>query len=163
MGMPEGHRRASHSVLGRVLLAFVVPLAALGFGGLGIGAYATYEREVFLRHVTEANGRVVEVVAVATGRMGSPRVRHLPVVEFTAATGQAVRFTSTFRGDPPFRVGDTVSVLYPPARPSKARAAAAWSAWESKVRNGFVGGGAFFLIASVVIGLVGRARLRRSR
>jgi hypothetical protein len=133
----------------------------LGGAVLGIGAYATYEHEVLLRDVAETHGRVVEVAAVATGRTGSPGVRHLPVVEFTAATGQAVRFTSTFRGDPPFRVGDAVGVLYPPARPSKARTADAWSAWESRVRNGFVGGGTFFLIAFVVIGLIGRAQLRR--
>jgi hypothetical protein len=163
MSLPEGDGRASRKVFGRVRLAFVVPLAALGLGGLALGVYQTYEHEVFLRGVAEANGRVVEVVAQATGRTDSARVRHLPVVEFTAATGQAVRFTSSFRGDPPFRVGDTVGVLYPPARPSKARAAAAWSDWESKVRNGFLGGGIFFLIASVVTTLIGRAQLRSPR
>ncbi len=67
------------------------------------------------------------------------------------------------RTRPPFRVGDTVGVLDPPARPSKARATAAWSAWESKVRNGFLGGGTFFLIASVVTSLISRAQLSGGR
>jgi len=143
----------------RLLLALSLLPALLGLTCLGIGAYATYEHLAFSRDAAEATGAVVEVAARPTGRT-NPRFRHLPVVEFVTASGQRVRFESTFRGDPPFRVGDQVAVLYPPSRPGQARLAAQWLTWGSTVRNWFVAGGAVALVAALAMA-VGARRLRR--
>lgn len=142
-----------------LLLAFALPLALLGLTCLGIGGYATYEHLAFSRDVAETTGAVVEVVARPTGRT-NPRFRHLPVVEFVAASGQRVRFESSFRGEPPLRVGDQVAVLYPPSRPGQARLAAQWLKWGSTVRNWFVAGGAITLVSSLAMA-AGALRLRR--
>lgn len=143
----------------RLLLAFALPPALLGLACLGIGGYATYEHLAFSRDATEATGSVVELVARPTGRT-NPRFRHLPVVKFATANGQRVRFESPFRGDPPFRVGDQVAVLYPPSRPGQARLAAQWLTWGSKVRNWFVAGGVVALVASLAM-VAGALRLGR--
>ncbi len=158
--MPERDRREARKLLGLLWLGFALPFAILALGALAIAAYQTYEHETFSRGAVEAGGRVAEIVAQATGRTDSHRVRHLPVVEFTTASGQRVSFTSSFRGDPPFRVGDAVDVLYPPARPSTARLAASWSTWGSKVRNWFAAGGLGFLAASAALVALGRSQLR---
>jgi hypothetical protein len=135
----------------------------LGLVAIAISAYASWENAAFIRESVETRGRVVEIVRRHTGRTDSARYRHLPVVEFTAADGARRSFTSGFRGDPPFAVGDELVVLYPPDRPADARLAAAWSTWGSKLRNWAVCGGALALTLGAALALAGWRLARRPR
>jgi hypothetical protein len=104
---------------------------------------------------------VVEIVTRPTGRRD--KVRHLPVVEFETEAQGSVRFTSDFRGDPPFEVGAEVAVLYPPARPSQARLAALWPTWAAKVRDGFALAGGLLTAGALTLAVLAATKLRRAR
>ncbi len=129
-------RGVAKRVWGGVLISLALGLGLLGLLAIGVAAYATWENSAFRRQSVEARGRVVEIVRHDTGRTDSARYRHLPVVEFTTAEGHRNSFTSDFAGNPRLEVGDEVSVLYTPERPSNARLAAAWPAWGSKSVTG---------------------------
>lgn len=147
---------------GTLLVAFGLLAGGLGLLAVGIAGYATWDQAAFEGSALETRGRVARFERVPTGRRSGQRFRTQTVVEFMTAAGVRHSLRSSFRGDP-FRVGDEVAVLYPPARPREARLAAEWPGWGSKVRNSFALGGLFMLTLCVAMAVAGLALLRRGR
>lgn len=113
------------------ILLFVIGLA------IGGGALENYRRErERLRGWQQAAGEVVQLFQVSGGSR--------PVIAFTAAGGDRIRFTAagplaTGR----YKVGDPVRVVYPAADPSAARLDSPATRWARTV---FAGAGAAVLI-----------------
>lgn len=101
-----------------------------------------------------ATGTVVDLVK-RVFNPGSAGV-YCPVVEFTTAAGQAVRFESKFGTMPAtHQVGQTVAVLYEVADPQKAEVDSATSRWL--VPGCMMGMGLGFLVlggSMLVIGIL---------
>jgi hypothetical protein len=99
-----------------------------------------------------ATGTVVDLLS-RVFNPGSAAV-YCPVVEFTAATGQPVRFESQFGTMPAsHRVGQSIAVRYDPANPQKAEV-------DSATANWFVPGctiamGLGFLVMGLVFVVIG--------
>ena len=90
-------------------------VAALGLLGGALWAYFKQQRQ--MESWVAATGTVVELTTQATAR-GSIIC---PVVEFTATSGEKVRFTSEFGSRPAgHKVGQSVNVRYDAADPQKA-------------------------------------------
>ena len=123
---------------GLVLLTLTVAFSAVTV----IGAWVLVDTQRFLAAASTAEGRVVDVVKVVRReRRGSgsrsssvDRTYYHPVVQFTTARGQVVRFQSD-DGDtkPAYEVEDLVQVLYDPANPQDARLDTLWSRWGQPV------------------------------
>jgi len=76
------------------------------------------------------SGTVIEIVSQTSTRDGEHRPLFYPVVEFTTPAGQVVRFQDRTGSNPPaYRVGETVEVLYDPARPEAATIASWTNLW----------------------------------
>lgn len=99
------------------------PLAVLlGIAMLFFGWRSHAQTRAFVAAASHARGTVVEIVAHTRGS----DTLFYPVVEFTTPEGQVVRFQDRNGSNPPaHRVGETVDVLYDPARPQVA-AIASW-------------------------------------
>lgn len=92
------------------LLLFVIGLA------IGGGAFENFQRErERLEGWQRVDGEVVQLIASSSGPAR-------PVIGFTAAGGDRIRFTAMGPlGSHQYRVGDQVPVLYPLTDPAGAR------------------------------------------
>ena len=99
-----------------------------------------------------ATGTVVDLVKrVFTARSGGV---YCPVVEFTTAAGQAVRFESQFGTMPAtHQVGQTVAVQYELADPQKAEVDSSTSRWL--VPGCMIGMGLGFLVLGGSLLIIG--------
>lgn len=120
-------------------LRFRNPLAGLWGGPIGalIGAamllfgwqWRTHTQEYVAASV-HTSGTVIEVVSQTRTRGGEHRPLFYPVVEFKTPAGEVVRFQDRTGSNPPaHRVGETVEVLYDPARPEAATIASWTNLW----------------------------------
>lgn len=95
--------------------------------GLFVGAVWTYfsqQRKMESRAV--AVGTVVELTTQATARSSII----CPVVEFTASSGEKIRFTSEFGSRPAgHKIGQSVNVRYDAVDPQKAEIESTMSLW----------------------------------
>jgi len=99
-------------------------VAAFGLLGGALWAYFKQQRQMESR--VAAVGTVVELTTQATAR-GSIIC---PVVEFTASSGEKIRFTSDFGSRPAgHKVGQSVNVRYDAADPQKAEIESAMNLW----------------------------------
>ncbi len=121
----------------RATLAGIL-LFAIGLA-IGGGAYENYRREGDrLEGWQRVNGQVVQLLAAPGGASR-------PVIGFTAADGDRIRFTASGPGsDRAYRVGDSVAVLYPMTNPSAARIDTPVIRWARSV---FAAAGAVILMA----------------
>ncbi len=133
------------------LLFLLIGLAVLIYGAVS----ALRQSRELARQVT-TTGRVVDLIKRVLNP-GSGGV-YCPVVEFTTATGQPVRFESQFGTMPAtHQVGQTVAVRYEGADPQKAEVDSATSRWfvpgcTMGMGLGFlVLGGAMFVIGVLVL------------
>ncbi len=102
--------------------------ALIGLAVLIYGAVSAVKQSRELARQVGATGTVVDLVK----RVFNPRSGgvYCPVVEFTTAAGQAVRFESQFGTMPAtHQVGQTVAVRYEVADPQKAEVDSATSRW----------------------------------
>ena len=100
----------------------------IGLAVLIYGAVSAVRQSRELARQVGATGTVVDLVK-RVFNPGSGGV-YCPVVEFTTATGQAVRFESQFGTMPAtHQVGQTVAVRYEVADPQKAEVDSATSRW----------------------------------
>ena len=77
---------------------------------------------------------------------------YYPVIRFTTINGATVSMKSkTGRGGNPYRVGQTISVLYDPAHPKNMKIDTLWSRWIMVVVPA--------LFALVLLGMGGAALL----
>ena len=81
-------------------------------------------------------GTVVELTTRATARSSII----CPVVEFTASSGEKIKFTSEFGSRPAgYKVGQSVNVRYDPVDPQKAEIESAMSLWLTPLILVFMG------------------------
>ena len=113
--------------MARVQGRAALPILARIFGSLGVamllvaGTLAWFRSSAIAAR-THADGTVVELTHYGKG--------FRPVVEFTPASGQAVRFTSVVASNPPaFRVGERVGVYFDVANPGDAFIDTFWQLW----------------------------------
>ena len=128
----------------------------IGLAVLIYGAVSAVRQSRELARQVGASGTVVDLVKRVINP-GSGGV-YCPVVEFTTATGQAVRFESQFGTMPAtHQVGQTVAVRYEVADPQKAEVDSATSRWlvpgcTMGMGLGFlVLGGSMFVIGILVL------------
>jgi hypothetical protein len=96
--------------------------------GMGAGAAFAYARaRAFVGSADRTQGVVVEILEEQSHEDG---VTYGAAVEFSDAAGEKYTVRSTvFQSSPPFQVGDTVEVAYPPATPDEARIYSFWELW----------------------------------
>ena len=113
--------------MGALLLVGVL-FVLIGLGVLIGGAITAIKQSRQLAGRTAATGKVVGLVK-RIFNPGSAGV-YCPVVEFTIASGEAVRFESDFGTTPAsHRVGQSIAVRYDPLEPQKAEVDSASSRW----------------------------------
>lgn len=111
-------------------------LAALGLLGGAVWSYFKQQRTMQSR--VAATGTVVELTSRITASGRSTII--CPVVEFTAPSGEKVRFTSEFGSRPASQsIGQSVAVRYDPADPQKAEIESAMSLWLTPLILVFMG------------------------
>lgn len=127
----------------------------IGVAVLISGAVSAVKQSRMLARQVGASGTVVDLVN-RVFNPGSSGV-YCPVVEFTTAEGEAVRFESQFGTMPAtHQVGQTVSVRYEVAAPQKAEVDSTTSRWFVPVFMivmglGFLAlGGLMFMIGILV-------------
>lgn len=92
--------------------------AGIGSGLLVVAAQFINADRAIAGAGRQAQGIVVDIVG-ARGYRG--RIAYQPIVSFTDHTGQQRYFTSQVSSNPPaYEKGESVAVLYDPARPDKA-------------------------------------------
>jgi len=106
-----GLRRASLAI-GLVVLGLDLPLLMLTW-------YLYHRTQTFRERAVTTQGMIVDLEARSGTEGGTT---YAPVYRFTDEQGAEHTVTSRLATNPnPYEVGDTVSVLYPPEEPSKAR------------------------------------------
>jgi hypothetical protein len=139
--------------VGALLLVGVL-FVLIGVAVLIAGAVAAVKQSRQSASGMAATGTVVDLVK-RVFNPGSGGV-YCPVVEFTTATGQVVRFESEFGTMPAtHQVGQSIAVRYEPADPQKADVDSATSRWL--VPGCMIGMGVMFLgmgLVFVVIGIL---------
>jgi hypothetical protein len=134
------------------LLLIGVLFALIGIAVLISGAVAAVKQVRKSGRGVATTGTVVDLVK-RVFNAGSAGV-YCPVVEFTAASGQPVRFESQFGTMPAsHRVGQSIAIRYDPADPQKAEV-------DSATANWFVPGctiamGILFLLMGLVFVVIG--------
>jgi hypothetical protein len=99
-------------------------VSAFALLGGALWAYFKQQRQIESRVV--ATGTVVELTTQATARSSII----CPVVEFTASSGEKIRFTSEFGSRPAgHKIGQSVNVRYDAADPQKAEIESAMNLW----------------------------------
>jgi len=127
--------------------------AVVGLALLGGGIYNGLETRHDIAVGVTAGGTVTDLVA---GSDSDGDTVYYPHVRFVTESGDAIEFTSSIGASPPdFDVGETVSVLYDPALPGKARIDSFFQLWFSTLILG--GMGAVFAAIGGA-GLILRAR-----
>lgn len=94
-----------------------------------IGAVWTYfSQQRKLESRVAATGTVVELTTQVTASGRATMI--CPIVEFTTASGEKIRFTSDFGSRPAsHKIGQTVKVRYDVAEPQKAEIESAMTLW----------------------------------
>ena len=137
--------------MGALLLVGVL-FVLIGIAVLISGAVAAVKQSRKAARGVAATGTVVDLVKQVFSP-GSAGV-YCPVVDFTTAAGQPVRFESQFGTMPAsHRVGQSIAIRYDPADPQKAEV-------DSATANWFVPGctiamGLLFLVLGLVFVVIG--------
>lgn len=124
----------------------------IGIAVLISGAVAAVKQSRKAARGVAATGTVVDLVKRVFSA-GSSGV-YCPVVDFTTAAGQLIRFESQFGTMPAtHRVGQSIAVRYDPANPQKAEV-------DSATANWFVPGctiamGLLFLVMGLIFVVIG--------
>jgi len=119
-----------------LLMGLCFGVSALGLLGGAVWAYFKQQRQMEGR--VAATGTVVELTSRTTA---SGRSNILcPVVEFTVASGETIRFTSDFGSLPArHRIGQSVNVRYDAVDPHQAEIESAMSIWLTPLILIFMG------------------------
>ncbi len=115
---------------------------AIGIGLAGVAGYLAIHQRQALAQASRADGTVVDLEEGPSMSGGSVRSRamYYPVVEYTTATGERVRFRGATASRPPaFDRGEAVTVLYEPSQPEKAKINALSELWFIPLVSGGIG------------------------
>ena len=125
---------------------------------LGLSGKSLMDDRRFLAKAAVATGVVVDIARVVDQ---DDEVAYYPVVEFTTAREQVVRFEADeATPDPDRQLGASVRILYDPANPQDARLDTFMSRWGLSIVMGTLGLG--FVLIPAFAYLVRRWMLRRS-
>ena len=122
--------------------------ALLGLIGLGLALYGGWlliDAVRFAAVAEPATGTVVSVETVTTQATGNEGISFIPTIRFETGDGavhEAGSHISSTGYD--FRAGETVEVLYDPARPDEVRIGGPFSLWALPV--------AFFAVGVALLG-----------
>jgi len=119
-----------------LLMGLCFGLSSFALLSAAVWAYFSQQRKV--ESQVTAVGTVVELVSrvTASGRASMM----CPVVEFTAPSGEKIRFTSEFGSLPAgHKIGQSVTVGYDPVEPQKAEIASTMTRWSGPVIYVFMG------------------------
>jgi len=106
------------------------------FGLLGGALWAYFKQQRQMESRVAAVGTVVELTTQATAR-GSIIC---PVVEFTASSGEKIRFTSEFGSRPAgHKIGQSVNIRYDATDPQKVEIESAMNLWRIPLILVFMG------------------------
>jgi hypothetical protein len=130
-GKPSGESTSLTSILMRIV--FYGTAAIL----LGVAVVATMRTRAWLAQAKRAPGVIVDL---NTHRGSGNDVTFAPVVAFELSDGRTVRFASRTRSYPaPYRLGETVTVVYHAAAPEDAVIEAFRSLWLGPTICGVIG------------------------
>src|SRR6185369_14878504 len=111
-------------------------MAAVGLLGGAVWAYISQQQKMSDR--VQTTGTVVDLVSCTTASARSDII--CPVVEFTASSGEKVRFTSDFGSRPAsHKVGQTVNLRYDTVDPHQAEIDSRMNRWLIPVILVFIG------------------------
>ncbi len=134
------------------LLLIGVLFVLLGIAILISGAVTALKQVRKSRRGVATTGKVVDLVS-RTFNPGSAGV-YCPLVEFTTASGQPVRFESQFGTMPAsHRVGQSIPVRYDPVDPQKAEVDSTTVNWF--VPGCTIGMGLLFFVMGLVFVVIG--------
>lgn len=138
------------------LLLIGLLFVLIGIAILIGGVVAAVKQARKSRRGVATTGKVVDLVS-RVFNPGSAGV-YCPVVDFTTASGQPVRFESQFGTMPAsHRVGQSIAVRYDPANPQKAEVDSATANWF--VPGCTIGMGLLFFVMGLVFVVIGIAVL----
>ena len=141
-------------VIGALLLIGIL-FVLIGLAVLIGGVVTAVKQSRKTARGATASGTVVDLVQ-RVFNPGSAGV-YCPLVQFTTASGQPVRFESGFGTMPAsHRVGQTIAVRYDPDDPQKAEVDSATSRWlvpgcMAAMGLGFLGMGVVFLVIGIAV------------
>jgi hypothetical protein len=119
-----------------LLMGLCFGLSSFALLGGAVWAYVSQQRKTESR--VTASGTVVELVSRITTSGRSSM--YCPVVEFTASSGEKIRFTSEFGSLPAsHKVGQSVTVRYDAVEPQKAEIESTMTRWLGPVVYVFMG------------------------
>lgn len=138
----------------------IVTLFLLVFGTIfvAIGLATCCESYWFVRHSVSAQGNVIELRLVTqTDSDGQESTGYAPVFTFIAQNGNPYTAISRSNSNPPqYKVGDSITVLYEPDNPSRARIDSFLDLWFLPVIFGGIG--AAFICISTSMELLRRRK-----
>jgi hypothetical protein len=138
-------RRRSVSVIGIILL----------LAGVGLGVGGLVSRSRTQRFVESAVRGQAQVTGLEQRRGSRSTVMYHPVLRFKTEAGAQHEVVSAVGSSPsPYKPGDTVPILYNPARPQEVRIHSFLHVWLFPIVLG--GMGVIFLIVGGVFVLIGR-------
>jgi len=119
-----------------LLMGLCFGLSSFALLGAAVWAYFSQQRKV--ESQATAVGIVIELVSRVTTSGRSSMM--CPVVEFTAPSGEKIRFTSEFGSLPAgHKIGQNVTVGYDPVEPQKAEIASTMTHWSGPIIYVFMG------------------------
>jgi len=128
------------------------------FALLGGAVWAYFSQQRKTESQVKAVGAVVELVSRVTASGRSSML--CPVVEFTASSGEKIKFTSEFGSRPAgHKIGQSVTVGYDPVEPQKAEIDSTTTRWLVPLIYVFMGLIACCLSVSFLVfyGMIGNA------
>jgi hypothetical protein len=143
--------------LGIAVRLFKYIFLCIGLSLLAGAAYLYVDTRSWLARSVEAQGEVIEMVAVRDSESGN--ILYAPRVRFKTRDGRTIEFQSSLRTNPPaYRAGQIVRVLYDPKDPSSAALAGFFSLWFVVMVLGFIG--TVFTAIGIVAVVIGRRATR---
>jgi len=135
-----------------VLLTIIGPIFLVVGVGLLLGSFAAYNRTK--RFIATATETRAEVVGIDERHGGSSQSRsYHPVLRYRTQVGVTKEIVSSVGSNPPrYKKGDSVAILYDPARPDDMRIHSFGAVWLVPLILAGVGG--IFIVVGVVLTFV---------
>jgi hypothetical protein len=119
-----------------LLMGLCFGLSSFALLGGAVWSYVSQQRQAESR--VTAVGTVVELVSRVT--VSGRASMYCPVVEFTASSGEKIKFTSEFGSLPAgHKIGQSVTVRYDAVEPQKAEIESTTTRWLGPVVYVFMG------------------------
>ena len=139
----------------------LLAMAVVGALMLGSGAFMAVKQKQFIDSAVRVEGTVIELDKRYSSSSSSSNTHHrdkvtyAPIFTYTDTTGALHKVVSSFSTNPPtYQIGEKVTVLYDPQKPSQGELGDLFSQWGF---SGIVGGIGLILL---LCGAIGRANYK---